>query len=422
MRRTIFCLLVLPLVLIGGGSAAAQSTLSVEDVVAELEADQVVVVPGVVDGLEESDLRDEVLGSQVQTYVAVVPQELASRTGGTDGLVQEIGSTIGDSNAVVLVITDEPDVYADNGRTIGGRGVNAGAAVRQTNVYDAFDAESVEAFVGDFVDAIDAQAAGSVGGGSDSGGDADAPAGLGWLLGAGALGGGAYLLVRNRRAKLKRGKELEDARADVESLYGRLGSDVQTLAPGDDDIARQALADAAERYNATGALMAKADTLGEYAAARRTAVEGLAAARVVRARLGLDPGPDVPLPPGEGPQLEAPTRVQVGEEEYEGSPQYEPGRPHYYEGGYYGGQQIPGGWYATPFWQTLLYSTMLNRGYGGGYRRRSSGGFFGGGIGGGGISGRGLGGGRRGGGGFGGFGGGGGWGGGGRRGGGGGGW
>ncbi len=249
----------------------------------------------------------------------------------------------------------------------------------------------------------------------------------------------AYLLVRSRRRKAAHGKQLEDARADVESLYGRLGSDVQLLAPGDDDVARQALADAGERYNATGALMAKADTLGEYAAARRTAVEGIAAARVVRARLGLDPGPDVPLPPGAGPQLDAPTRVRVGEEEYDGSPQYEPGRPHYYEGGWYGGQQVPGGWYATPFWQTLLLSSVLRGGYGGGYGRAYGRGYgggyggFGGGISGGigGGTGRrsggfgGLGSGRRGGGGgFGGFGGGGGWGGGGggRRGGGKGGW
>ena len=422
MRRTMLALIPLLAVLGWAAPGAAQTTLSLEQVIAELEADQVAVVPGVVDGLEESDLRDEVLSSQVQIYLAVVPDRLAQSAGGVDGLVQEIGSTIGDSNAVVLVITDAPDVYADNGRAIGGRGVNAGAALRQTNTYDELDASSVESFVGDFVGAIDAQAQGGGTGSSGGSGSADAPAGLGWLLGAGALGGGAYLLVRNRKQKVKHGKELEDARADVESLYSRLGNDVQTLAAGDDDIARHALSDAGERYNATGALMAKADTLGEYAAARRTAVEGLAATRVVRARLGLDPGPEVPLPPGQVPRLEAPATVQVGEEEYEGSPDYEPGRPHYYEGGYYGGRQIPGGWYATPFWQTLLFSTMLNRGIGGGYRRRHyGGGMLGGGMFGGGISGRGTGGGRRGGGGFGGFGGGGGWGGG-RRGGGGGGW
>ena len=401
MRRLPLALLALLGVLALAGPATAQATLSVEQVISELEADQLYVDPDAVQGLDEDDLRDEVRDADVQLYVAVVPDDVPAQVGGIEDLVQTIGETIGDSSAVVLVLTKSGQVYADNGRKAGERGVNAGLAARQTLGVGSFDAGGVENFVGEFADRIDEQTAAS--------GGAGAPAGLGPLLAVGALGGGAYLLVRKRKRSKENAQSLQDARADVESLYGRLGSDVQLLYPGDDAIARQALADAAERYNATGALMAKADTLGEYAAARRTAVEGLTAARVVRERLGLDPGPEVPLPPGAGPQLEAPARVQVGDEEYEGSPTYEPGRPHYYEGGYYGGQSIPGGWYATPFWQTLLLSSVLSGGMG---RRRHyggySGGMFGGGIGGG-ISGRGgFGGGRRGGGGFGGFGGGGG--------------
>jgi hypothetical protein len=183
-------------------------------------------------------------------------------------------------------------------------------------------------------------------------------------------GASAATPPEGRRTARSRATELDDLRADVESLYGRLGSDVQLLAPGDDAVARQALADASERYTGHGALLAKADSPGEYAAARRTAVEGIAAARVVRQRLGLDPGPDVPMPEGQGPQLTERSRVQVGDDEYDGSPRYEPGRPHYYEGGYYGGQAIPGGWYATPFWQTLLMGSMMSGGLGGGYGRR----------------------------------------------------
>lgn len=406
MRRSVLLLLTCLALLGAAGSAGAQTTLSVDELIAELEADQVYVEPGLIDGLDEGDLRDEVLDSEVQVYLAVVPDGLAERSGGIASLVQDIGSTIGDSSAVVLVITDGPDVYADNGRDIGGRGVNAGAAVRETNTYEDFDDAAIESFVGDFVAEIDDQASSGGGGGSS------APAGLVPLLAVGGLGGGAYLLVRNRKAKQKRLKDLEDARADVESLYHRLGSDVSLLFAGDDKVAQQALTDAGERYNATGALMAKADTLGEFAAARRTAVEGLAATRLVRERIGLDPGPEVPLPPGSVPALQEPARVKVGEQEYDGAPQYSPERPHYYEGGYYGSQQVPGGWYASPFWQTLILSSVLNRGYGGGYGggygRRRSGGMLGGG-----------GGSRRSGGGFGGFGGGGGWGGG-RRGGGGG--
>lgn len=419
-----------PLVLLLGAAAVllgaaapvgARTVTSVEAIVDGLRADQVYLAPDADVPLDEQAVRDLLQQAEVQIYVAAVAAATAQQAGGDAALVQELGSTIGDSSAVVLLITDEPSVYADNGRDAGARGVNAGAALRQVNTRGEFDEQNVTGLVRDFVERIDAQASGGDGG-SGSSGDGSSSGLLWGLLGVGAAGGG-FLYVRSRR---RNKRELEDARADVESLYGRLGSDVQLLSPGDDDVARQALADAAERYNATGALMAKADTPGEFAAARRTAVEGLTAARVVRERLGLDPGPEVPMPATSAPQLTEPARVVVGDEEYEGSPRYEPGRPHYYEGGYYNGRPVPGGWYATPFWQTLMLSSVLSGGFGGGHHRGGYGGGFTGGFGGG-FGGRrgGFGGGRRGGGGFGGFGGGGGWGGGGRgggRGGGGGGW
>lgn len=405
MRRPALALLALLLL---AAPASAQATLtSLDEVVDELRQDQVFVDPDAAVPLDEGDARSIVARSSVQVYVAALPAAASARAGGDAALVDAIGEALADDSAVVLLITDDPSVYADNSAALGARGVNAGVAVRSVERGD-FDEAGLRDFLQQFVQNIDAQAAGgTVGsGGSRPGGGT----GLLPVVALGALGFGAYAVVRGRRRSRANATSLEDARADVESLHGRLGSDVQLLAPGDDAIARQALADAAERYNATGALMAKADTLGEFAAARRTAVEGLAAARVVRQRLGLDPGPEVPLPPGAGPQLEQRSVVQVGDEQHEGSPQYEPGRPHYYEGGYYGGQPVPGGWYATPFWQTLLLSSVLSGGGGHGRRGGYSGGMFGGGISGGTGSGR-----RGGFGGFGGFGGGGGWGGGGGR-------
>jgi hypothetical protein len=429
MRRTLLSLLAACGVLLLAAPAPAQTTTTgVREIVQELLRDPVYVDRQAEVPLDPDPVREAIVGAPVPVYVAVVPERQAQDAGGINALVSQIGNALPEpGRSVVLVIHDRqgqrPLFRADNGRSTG-RSIDAGQALEGALAATPSDAEASEAvitgIVTDFVDRLDAQAAGG-GTGSDG---ASAPAGIVPLLAVGALGGGAYLFVRGRRQKKETRQSLEDARADVESLYGRLGSDVQLLYPGDDAIARQALADAGERYNATGALLAKADTLGEYAAARRTAVEGLAAARVVRERLGLDPGPEVPLPPGTGPQLEAPARVRVGDEEYEGSPRYTPGRPHYYEGGYYGGQRIPGGWYATPFWQTLLLGSVLRGGlgggYGGGYGHRRSYGGYSGGMFGGGVSGRG--GGRRGGGGgFGGFGGGGSFGGG-RRGGGGGSW
>ena len=85
---------------------------------------------------------------------------------------------------------------------------------------------------------------------------------------------------------------LNAARADVQALLGRLGHDITTLDDGGDAANRQALADASERLNTAGAQLAQAQTSEEVAVARSVAVEGLHATRLVRTRLGLDPGPE----------------------------------------------------------------------------------------------------------------------------------
>ncbi len=73
----------------------------------------------------------------------------------------------------------------------------------------------------------------------------------------------------------------------------------------------------------------------------------------MRTRAGLDPGPEIPLPPT-GPQLQAPTRIDVDGRAHVGGPGYEPGRPHWFPGGTYGGRYVPGGWYDAPFWPSGL--------------------------------------------------------------------
>ena len=82
------------------------------------------------------------------------------------------------------------------------------------------------------------------------------------------------------------------AHAEVEALLGRLGHDVSTLDDAGDATNRQALADAAERYNTAGAQLGQAQTAEELAVARSVVIEGLHSTRLVRTRLGLDPGPD----------------------------------------------------------------------------------------------------------------------------------
>ena len=141
--------------------------------------------------------------------------------------------------------------------------------------------------------------------------------------------------------------------ADVVSLRDRLGHDVRTLEPGDDPVARQAMADASERLSTCTTLLERADSQAQLRTAWLAAVEGLTASRLVRARLGLDPGPEIPMPPS-GRRLQAPTRIDVGGRTHVGGPAYEPGRPHWFPGGAYDGRYVPGGWYDAPFWPSGL--------------------------------------------------------------------
>jgi hypothetical protein len=384
-RPLLLLLAVAGLVLGGALPAQARTATSVDRIVDEVLADGVYVDPRFGVDVDEGALVSAARSASLPVYVALVPASAVPR-GEAPGLTQLIGRGTGESRASVLVVTDEPYAYADNGDQAAARGVDAAAALADALTVTAdgrIDGPMVTSLVSAFVDRVDAQAAGrgrtTPGTGTGTGGGSALPL----LLGLGVLGGGAYALSRSRRGKREHAQSMQDARADVESLYARLGSDVQTLAPGDDAVARQALADAAERYNAAGALMSRASTDGEWAAARRTAVEGLTAARVVRERLGLDPGPEIPMPAAdEAPRLERAERVQVGDQQFDGSPRYTPGRPHYFEGGYHGGRVVPGGWYATPFWQTMLLTSVLGGGrrsrygYGGGYH--GGGGVFGG--------------------------------------------
>ncbi len=88
------------------------------------------------------------------------------------------------------------------------------------------------------------------------------------------------------------GSELAGPRADVEALLGRLGHDVSSLDDGGDATNRQALADASERFNTASAQLNRAVTLGEVMVARSVVLEGIRSVRLVRTRLGLDPGSD----------------------------------------------------------------------------------------------------------------------------------
>jgi hypothetical protein len=200
------------------------------------------------------------------------------------------------------------------------------------------------------------------GGGSASTGSSSS-SGSAWplIIGVGAVGAAGLTGMAFYRRRT-RSRNLDLARAKTNPYYDRLANELNTLDPKQNAVAQQALADAAERFTSAGSQLASADTVEKVGVARRTVLEGLYAARSAREALGIDPGP--PLPPIEQTsedQLSAPQNVTVAGQQYQGYPSYTPGAPYYYGGGH----GVPGGWYQTPFWETLLLGSVLSGGFGG---------------------------------------------------------
>jgi hypothetical protein len=164
----------------------------------------------------------------------------------------------------------------------------------------------------------------------------------------------AIVLIR-RSSAANQQTRLEDARADAQRWYERLGGQVMNL-HGDDPAARQALSDASERYNAAGGQLQQAGTVRQFELARESALEGLQYVRAARVAMGIDPGPELPpLASAQGAgQLTREREVNVQGHAYKAGPQPGADTPYYYPGGRVQGRPVPAGWYSTPVWKTAL--------------------------------------------------------------------
>ena len=106
-----------------------------------------------------------------------------------------------------------------------------------------------------------------------------------------AIIGGGFWLVRQQQATKTR--ELDDAKSEARRWVERLGGQVLNLV-GTNDAAKQALADAAERYTAAGSQMDQARTAAQARGVTETAYKGLYYVRAARTAMDLDPGPELP--------------------------------------------------------------------------------------------------------------------------------
>ena len=148
---------------------------------------------------------------------------------------------------------------------------------------------------------------------------------------------------------------LADAQADARRVIELLGGQVFNLAPTD-DAARQALADASERYTAASSQIAQADTAHKAQLAKQSAVEGLHYVRAARSAMGIDPGPPLEALAGQqaAGSVTEDRQIQFDGRQVQASPQPSPNTPNYYPGGQVAGRPVPAGWYSEPWWKPAL--------------------------------------------------------------------
>jgi hypothetical protein len=168
-----------------------------------------------------------------------------------------------------------------------------------------------------------------------------------------AIVAGGVWLIRQQQATKTR--ELDDAKSDARRWVERLGGQVLNL-DGTNDAAKQALADAAERYTAAGSQLDQARSAAQARGVTETAYEGLYYVRAARSAMDLDPGPELPPLPGQqraGEVTEA-RDIEVQGHSYGASPNPTGRNTHYYPGGTVAGRPVPRGWYSEPWWRPAL--------------------------------------------------------------------
>jgi hypothetical protein len=346
-------------------SAPAASADTVSDAVMGLQSS-----PPIYTGDPDAVISKNTVSTALPGFARIAI--VASGSGSPEGLAQQIGARLDPNGSLGLVVA------VVSGNSFGAASSRYCAGYAETKAEQAVSDHSAQLKAGgdhpdlssliiDFGSLVaTGPEAHSSACGTASGTDTAGKGGSGsstawiWLLVIVALlaGGVTALVVRSRR---KARRKLADARAQVDPYLDRLANELSTLDAGDNEVARQALADASERYTSAGAQLQNATSIARLVAARQTILQGLYATRTARGALGLDLGPPLPPITDDASQLNEAQPVTVQGQTFQGYPNYSPNAPYYYGGGY----GVPGGWYGSPFWETLLFTSVLTGGFGG---------------------------------------------------------
>ena len=173
------------------------------------------------------------------------------------------------------------------------------------------------------------------------------------LLVVAAIGVAVY--ASSKASSRRTATSLADAQADARRIIERLGGQVFALS-ATDGAAKQALADASERYTAASSQMEQATTPRQAQLAKESAMEGLYYVRAARTAMGMDPGPELESLSGQrtAGTVTEDRRIAFEGREIEASPAPSERTPNYYPGGRVAGRPVPAGWYSEPWWKPAL--------------------------------------------------------------------
>jgi hypothetical protein len=165
------------------------------------------------------------------------------------------------------------------------------------------------------------------------------------------IGLALLVILRSRWAQQDLTRDLG---SDVDTGLALLRQRIEDLAGAEPDgPADVALTDARGRLAAAQGMRERGEHLLVLKAGRRILLEGLAAVAEGDRLAGRDPGPAVPAPT-DADLVPATVRVRVGDLEHIAQPAYTPGFPYHFPGADLDGDEVPGGWYAEPFWTPFL--------------------------------------------------------------------
>lgn len=166
---------------------------------------------------------------------------------------------------------------------------------------------------------------------------------------------GLAVYATSKSTQKRNAATLADAKADARRVIERLGGQVFVLT-ATDEAAKQALADASERYTAASSQIDQATTAKQAELAKESAMEGLYYVRAARTAMGMDPGPELESLAGQrtAGTVTEDRRVEFEGREIEASPTPSQRTPNYYPGGRVAGRPVPAGWYSEPWWKPAL--------------------------------------------------------------------